>query len=109
MISLSEEAKRVYAKYVGPDGKVAIQDFFPEELKEAFQYFNDNNINILEMKIDPSAISARALEEESLDSEINLDDVSDDIDDDNEFAHTFEDDIVEDDFDVDMSDLDSIF
>ena len=106
MIRLSEEAKSIYAKYVGADGKVIIQDFFPDELKEAFQHFNDNNINILEMNIDPSTIGNHNPESES-EQEIDLDDVVDDIDIDG--GVDIVDDIDEDDSDVDMSDLDSIF
>jgi len=52
MIALSPEAKQAYAKYVGPDGKLIIDDTVPENLKETFQFFNDNNINILELNIE---------------------------------------------------------
>ncbi len=52
MISLSPKAKEVYSKYVGPDGKLIIDESVPENLREAFQYFNDNDINILELNVE---------------------------------------------------------
>lgn len=52
MISLSPRAKEAYAKYVGPDGKLRIDETVPENLRETFQFFNDNNINVLELNIE---------------------------------------------------------
>ena len=33
MIKLSEEAKRAYAKYVGPDGRLIIDPSLPDKVK----------------------------------------------------------------------------
>lgn len=52
MIKLSDAAKEKYAKYVGPDGRLIIDETVPEKLRETFQYFNDNNINILQLNVD---------------------------------------------------------
>jgi len=52
MIKLSEEAKQAYAKFVGPDGKLIIDPALPDKVKEAFEFFNEEGINILELNID---------------------------------------------------------
>lgn len=76
MIKLSDAAKQEYAKYVGADGKLRIDDTVPENLREIFQYFNDRGINILKMEIDDNV--------EVLDEpDSNIDEVSSELDDDN--------------------------
>jgi len=108
MVRLSEEAKALYAKYVGPDGKLTIPDYLPEEVKESFQFFNDHNINILEMNLDVNSINMGS---EESGEEVDLGDVVEDDFDDTDDSGDMDivDDIDEDDSDVDMSDLDSIF
>lgn len=73
MLKLSDEAKAKYAKYVGTDGKLIIDDSLPEDLKETFRFFNEKNINVLEMNINDDI--------EVLDDEP---DISNDIDDDSD-------------------------
>lgn len=110
MLKLSEEAKKKYAKYVGPDGKLIIDDSLPEEVKESFQYFNDNNINILELNVDDNITSEYDEEEEELLDE--SDDYADEIIDENSenFDNvTTNDTIVEDDSDVDIDGLNNLF
>lgn len=100
MISLSAEAKQKYAKYVGADGKLIIDESLPDELKEIFQYFNDRNINILELNINDEVIFDD--EEESL-----LDDEEDEYDDDND--DDIQNEIIEDDSNVNMDELNNLF
>ena len=52
MIKLSDEAKKAYSKFVKPDGSLIIDPSLPENVKEAFEYFNKEGINILELNID---------------------------------------------------------
>lgn len=111
MIKLSEEAKQKYAKYVGPDGKLIINDSLPDELKETFQYFNDNNINILELNIDDTIFSEDDEEkEELLGADDNDDDevIDENIEDDFDQSTTYND-IIEDDSSVDIDGLNNLF
>ena len=48
MIKIDEETKQALAKYVGPDGKLIIDDNLPDDIKEAFEFFNQEGINILD-------------------------------------------------------------
>ena len=81
MIKLSDDAKKAYAKYVGPDGKLIIDDSLSDDMKETFQFFNDRGIIILEMNIDDesaeSSDSIELLEEEDNVDESSYDDDSD--------------------------------
>jgi len=77
MIALSPEAKQAYAKYVGPDGKLIIDDTVPENLKETFQFFNDNNINILELNIE--RIYNDTFDEDQEIDEEDIDEIIEDI------------------------------
>ena len=72
MIKLSEEAKRAYAKYVGPDGRLIIDPSLPDKVKEAFEYFNNEGINILELNIDDE-IETEFEDDESFDEDENFD------------------------------------
>lgn len=47
MIKIDEETKQALAKYVGPDGRLIIDDNLPDDIKEAFEFFNQEGINIL--------------------------------------------------------------
>lgn len=75
MIELSTEAKQAYAKYVGPDGRLIIDESLPDNIKNAFKYFNDNDINILELNMERPSI-----DESDDESQIDYDDDSDDLD-----------------------------
>lgn len=107
MLKLSEEAKRAYAKYVGPDGKLIIDDSLPDDMKEAFQFFNDKGINILEMNINDEDSESNAdieiLEEDSDDDSLIEDDIDDSLEEEDSS------DIVEDDSDVNLDDLNNLF
>lgn len=48
MIKIDEETKQALAKYVGPDGRLIIDDNLPDDIKEAFEFFNQEGINILD-------------------------------------------------------------
>ena len=48
MIKIDEETKQALAKYVGPDGRLIIDDNLPDDIKEAFKFFNQEGINILD-------------------------------------------------------------
>ena len=78
MIKLSEEAKKAYAKYVGPDGRLIIDPSLPDKVKEAFEFFNKEGINILELNIDDE-IETEFEDDESFDE--NESDEFDDEDD----------------------------
>lgn len=105
MIKLSDEAKKAYAKYVGPDGKLVIDDSLPEDLKETFQFFNDEGINILEMNIDYKPND----DVELLEEDINDDTLSDDDSDDFDVDLADNSSIVEDDSEVDLDSLNNLF
>ncbi len=47
MIKIDEETKQALAKYVGPDGRLIIDENLPDDIKEAFEFFNQEGINIL--------------------------------------------------------------
>lgn len=104
MIKLSEEAKKAYAKYVGPDGRLIIDDSLPTDLKETFQFFNEKGINILDMNIDDS--SAETLND---DVEVLDDDSDDDLLSDDSTELSDDSNIVEDDSDVDLDSLNNMF
>lgn len=97
---LSEAAKAKYSKYVGPDGKLIIDDSLSDNLKEAFQFFNDKGINIMEMNIDD------AIPYIDEGSEISSDNTYDD-EDDFDIDELEEDNIIEN--DTEVSDLDDVF
>lgn len=102
MIKLSEEAKQHFSKYVGPDGKLIIDDSVPQELRETFQFFNDKGINILDMNINDDI---EILDEpDTVSDDIESDDYSNG-DSNSEFSST----IVEDDSNVDLDDLNNLF
>ena len=48
MIKIDEETKQALAKYVGPDGRLIIDENLPDDIKEAFEFFNQEGINILD-------------------------------------------------------------
>ena len=48
MIKIDEETKQALAKYVGPDGRLIIDENLPDDIKEAFAFFNQEGINILD-------------------------------------------------------------
>ncbi len=102
MVSLSPKAKAKYAKYVGPDGKLIIDESLPENIKEAFQFFNDRNINILEMNIDPHI--------ETLDEELEDNIVADNFDEDVNDEEVLTPNLVEDDnTNIDVDNLNNFF
>lgn len=107
MLKLSEEAKRTYAKYVGPDGKLIIDDSLPDDIKETFQFFNDKGINILEMNINDEIAESDSdielLEEDINDDSLIEDDIDNSLEDDDSSS------IVEDDTDVNLDDLNNLF
>lgn len=108
MIKLSEEAKQAYSKYVGPDGRLIIDESLPEDMKETFKFFNDKGINILEMNINDESAESSNIELLDEDS----DDVSEDILlEDNELDSSIdsESDIVEDNSNVDLDSLNKLF
>ena len=106
MIKLSDDAKKAYAKYVGPDGKLIIDDSLSDDMKETFQFFNDRGINILEMNIDDeSAESSDSIE--LLEEEDNVDESS--YDDDSDFSSGDDSTIVEDYSEVDLEGLNNLF
>ena len=109
MIKLSDEAKNFYAKYVGPDGKLVIDDSLPNDLKETFQYFNDKGINILEMNVDDSSVNSDDDIEvlEGSDSDDDIDDGSFSYDD--SYSESQNVNIVEDDSQVDLDSLNDMF
>ena len=45
---VDEETKQALAKYVGPDGRLIIDENLPDDIKEAFEFFNQEGINILD-------------------------------------------------------------
>ncbi len=104
MIKLSEEAKKAYAKYVGPDGRLIIDDSLPADLKDTFQFFNEKGINILDMNIDDSSA-------ETLDNDVEVldDDSDDDLLSDDSTDLSDDSNIVEDDSDVDLDSLNNLF
>lgn len=105
MIKLSEEAKKAYAKYVGPDGRLIIDDSIPADLKETFQFFNEKGINILEMNIDDSSAETLDNDVEILDTDSDEDILSEDSTE----LSTDDNSIVEDDSNVDLDSLNNLF
>ncbi len=82
MIKLSEEAKKAYAKYVDPvTGLLNIDPSLPENVKEAFEFFNSEGINILELNIDDELDTD--LDED--DEEFTDEELEDDEDEDEDF------------------------
>ena len=107
MLKLSDEAKRAYAKYVGPDGKLIIDDSLPDDMKEAFQFFNNKGINILEMNINDEANESDSdielLEVDHHDDSFIEDDMDPSLEGDDSGT------IIEDDSDVNLDDLNNLF
>lgn len=52
MIKLDDKTKQLCKKYLGADGKFIINDSTPSDLVDLFQYFNDNDINVLTLELD---------------------------------------------------------
>ncbi len=52
MFELNEKAKAEIAKYIDSSGKLIIDDSLPDEVKKIFQYFNDNNLDIMNINVD---------------------------------------------------------
>ena len=81
MIKIDERAKELLSKYVGPDGKLIIDESLPDDIKESFQYFNDENVNILEfgqgeeLDLDPSLDNFEPDDEVITDDEMDMSDV----------------------------------
>ncbi len=80
MIKIDERAKELLSKYVGPDGKLIIDESLPDDIKESFQYFNDENVNVLEfgqgeeLDLDPSTEEFEPDDEEVTEEEMDLSD-----------------------------------
>lgn len=103
MIKLSDQAKREYAKFVGSDGKLRVDDTVPEELREVFQYFNDKGINILEMQINDDV----EILDESSDGDIDSEEVITEEYDDENFSQ--ETNSLRENENVDLDDLNDLF
>ena len=69
MIKIDDRAKELLSKYIGPDGKLMIDESLPDDIKESFQYFNDNDVKILEFGQDELDLE-RPLEEIEEDDEV---------------------------------------
>lgn len=67
MIKIDEETKALLAKYVGPDGKLIIDESLPDDIKESFQFFNDEGVNILDFATN-NTLHLHATEEPDPDS-----------------------------------------
>lgn len=80
MISLSPKAKEVYSKYIGPDGKLIIDDSVPENLRETFKYFNDNDINILELNVERNYTTLDEDLEPEMDDDDDMSEENEEID-----------------------------
>ena len=87
------------AQFMDENGKIIISDNMPNDLKEAINFLNENNVNLF-TKIDDVEVSELD-DDEDLKNEIVLDDDSDEDDD-------FElDDNLDDDLDDDLDENDS--
>jgi len=103
MIKLSDEAKREYAKFVGSDGRLRIDDTVPEQMREVFQYFNDKGINILEMQVDDDV---EILDDRSDDEIDSAETISEEYDDDSFSQETAS---LKENENVDLDDLNDLF
>lgn len=74
---VNERIKETLKKYADADGKLKITDDMPDDLKEAINYFNENNIDIFNTDFDNMAVDKLDDSEESED----LDSVPDEIED----------------------------
>ncbi len=104
MLKLSEEAKAKYAKYVDANGRLIIDETLPEDVKNAFNYFNSKGINIMELNVDDDAIIDLPEEEsEDLDEELDsdFDETEEEFSSDDSFEDSNE--------DVDLDNLNSLF
>ncbi len=57
MIKLDDNTKKLCKKFLGADGKFIINDSTPADLIDLFQYFNDNDIDVLTLELNDVALS----------------------------------------------------
>lgn len=57
MIKLDDNTKQLCKKFLGSDGKFIINETTPSDLVDLFQYFNDNNIDVLTLELDDVVVS----------------------------------------------------
>ncbi len=43
MIKIDEKSKKLLEEHIGPDGKFIIDDSLPENIRQAFEFFNSND------------------------------------------------------------------
>ncbi len=78
MIKLDENTKKLCKRFLGQDGKFIINETTPSDLVDLFQYFNDNNIDVLTLELNDVVLSE---DEEDLipDEEDSFDNEEDEI------------------------------
>ena len=82
MIKLDDKTKQLCKKYLGADGKFIINDSTPSDLIDLFQYFNDNDINVLTLELDDVVVDDS--EEDEVDD--NIEDFELEFNDSDEFS-----------------------
>lgn len=72
MIKLDDNTKQLCKKFLGSDGKFIINETTPSDLVDLFQYFNDNNIDVLTLELDDVVVSEDE-EDSTIDEELTFD------------------------------------
>ncbi len=98
MLKLSEEAKAKYAKYIDANGRLIVDESLPDDVKQAFNYFNSKGINIMELSVDDDIIDLPE-EVNDLDSD-EVDDVE---------TETLDDSFEDSEEDIDLDSLNNLF
>ena len=52
MIKIDPATRERLAKYVGPDGRLIMDESLPDDVKGAFEYFNAAGVNVLDLADD---------------------------------------------------------
>ena len=95
---LYEEAKAKYAKYIDANGRLIVDESLPDDVKQAFNYFNSKGINIMELSVDDDIIDLPE-EVNDLDSD-EVDDVE---------TETLDDSFEDSEEDIDLDSLNNLF
>ncbi|MBR3230384.1 MAG: hypothetical protein IKF91_06135 [Bacilli bacterium] len=82
MATLDEKSRDILNKFTNPEGKLIVTDDMSDDLKEAIEYINENNLDIFNTDLEEEPL----LSDEELDSLENEEEYQEDLDESNELG-----------------------
>lgn len=78
MIKIDEKSKKLLEEHIGPDGKFIIDDSLPENIRQAFEFFNSNDDIDIRSYIEAGTVDLNNFLEEPEEIEEDDEPISDD-------------------------------